>query len=443
MRKKIGFISLGCPKNQIDGERMLASLTAAGYELCEDIDGADAVLVNTCAFIEDAKKEAIESILDMVSMKEDGMIGKVVVTGCLAERYRQEIMKEIPEVDAVCGLGANGDVVRILDELLATGEKTEIFPKKTELPENGDRILTTPSHYAYLKIAEGCSNGCSYCVIPRIRGPFRSRPKEDVLAEAETLAAQGVKELIVVAQDTGRYGEDLYGTYSLAPLLKRIADIDGIEWIRLLYCYPERITDELLDAIAYTPKILHYIDIPFQHADPEILRQMGRPGGAEEYLALLKKIRAKIPDVTIRTSLIAGFPGETEEQFTALSEFVKAARFDRMGCFPYSREEGTLAYGLPGQLDEQTKLDRAEIINEQQGIVTEKVGADKIGTTQRVIVEGYDGYSDSYVGRSGADAPEIDREVKFTAKKELNEGDIVDVYIFDETDGDLIGVVKF
>lgn len=442
MSKKIGFLSLGCPKNQVDGERMLALLEADGFEICDDIDGADAVIVNTCAFIEDAKKEAIESILDMVSMKEDGMIGKVVVTGCLAQRYREEIRKEIPEVDAVCGLGANGDIVRILNDLFASDEPLEIFPRKTDLPESGDRLLTTPPHYAYLKIAEGCSNGCTYCAIPRIRGPFRSRPQEDILAEAETLASRGVKELIVVAQDTGRYGEDLYGTYSLAPLLKRLADIDGVEWIRLLYCYPERIDDELLSAIADTPKILHYIDIPFQHADPEILRQMGRPGSGEEYLELIRKIRAKIPDITIRTSLIAGFPGETEAQFTALSEFVKAARFDRMGCFPYSREEGTHAYGLPDQLDEQTKLDRAEIVNEQQGVITEMVGADKIGSTVPTIVEGYDGYSDSYTGRGVCDAPEIDREVRFTAKQELNDGDIVDVYIFDESDGDLIGVVK-
>ena len=442
MKNKIGYISLGCPKNQVDGERMLALLTNDGFELVDDIDGADAVIVNTCAFIEDAKKEAIESILDMVSMKEDGMIGRIIVTGCLAERYKQEILKEIPEVDAVCGLGANGDIVRIVRDVIASDEKTEEFPKKTDLPENGDRVLTTLPHYAYLKIAEGCSNGCSYCVIPRIRGPFRSRPQEDVIAEAEKLASQGVKELIVVAQDTGRYGEDLYGKYSLAPLLKRLSDVDGVEWIRLLYCYPERITDELLDAIAYSPKILHYIDIPFQHADAEILRQMGRPGSGEEYLALIRRIRSKIPDVTIRTSLIAGFPGETEAQFTALSEFVKTARFDRMGCFPYSREEGTLAYGLPDQLDEQTKLDRAEIINEQQGIITEMIGADKIGSTLPVIVEGYDGYSDSYTGRGYCDAPEIDREVKFTSKKELIDGDIVSVYIFDESDGDLIGVVK-
>ncbi len=442
MSKKIGFISLGCPKNQVDGERMLARLAADGYEICDDIDGADAVIVNTCAFIEDAKKEAIESILDMVSMKEDGMIGKVIVTGCLAERYKQEILKEMPEVDAVCGLGANGDIASIVSGLLSDNAAAEFFPPKTALPETGERLLTTPAHYAYLKIAEGCSNGCSYCVIPRIRGPFRSRPKEDVLAEAKTLASRGVRELVIVAQDTARYGEDLYGELSLASLLRELAKTDGIEWIRLLYCYPERITDELLDVIATEPKVLHYLDIPFQHADPQILRQMGRPGSGAEYLALLEKIRACIPDVTIRTSLIAGFPGETEEQFNALSEFVKAARFDRMGCFPYSREEGTLAYNLPDQLDEQTKLDRAQIINEQQGIITEMASADKIGTDQAVIVEDYDGYTDSYTGRSAADAPEIDRVVRFTTKKDLENGEIVTVYIFDESDGDLMGVIK-
>ena len=438
---KIGFISLGCPKNQVDGERMLAKLGFEGFEIGDDLDGADVVIVNTCAFIEEAKKEAIENILDVVSMKEDGMVGKIVVTGCLAQRYKEELMQEIPEVDAVCGIGANGDIVQIVNTLLQTEEKAEVFPNKTLLPETGDRMLTTPSHWAYLKIAEGCSNGCSYCIIPKLRGPYRSRPQDDILYEAKKLAAGGVKELILVAQDTARYGEDLTGKPQLAALIRELAKLDGIRWIRLLYCYPERITDELLELMATEPKLLHYLDIPFQHADETVLKAMGRPGSGKEYLEFIKKIRRWVPDVTIRTSLIAGFPGETEEQFNALSEFVKEAKFDRMGCFAYSQEEGTLACNLPNQLDEQTKIDRADIINQQQAIITEMSSADKIGTYQDVIVDGYDSYTDSYIGRSTADAPEIDRDVKFTTRKTFDDGDIVSVYIFDEIDGDLLGEV--
>lgn len=438
---KIGFISLGCPKNQVDGERMLALLQNAGHEIVDDIDGADAVIVNTCAFIEDAKKEAIETILDVVSMKEDGMIGKVIVTGCLPERYREELLKEIPEADAVLGIGANGDIVSAVEQVLSQDEKLETFPRKTELPENGERLLTSPPYWAYLKIAEGCSNGCTYCAIPKIRGKFRSRDPKDILDEAASLAGQGVKELILVAQDTARYGEDICGKPALAALLRELVKIDGIRWIRLLYCYPERLSDELLDLMATEEKILPYLDIPFQHADKDILRAMGRPGSGEEYLTLLEKIRQKIPGVTIRTSLIAGFPGESPEAFERLAEFVKEARFDRLGCFAYSREEGTKAFDLPDQIDQQTKLDRAQIIEEQQGFITEEKAREKIGMELPVLVEGYDGYTDSYNGRSPADAPEIDRCVYFTSEKELNDGDLVTVRIFSCRDGDLLGEV--
>lgn len=438
---KIGFISLGCPKNQVDGERMLALLQNAGHEIVDDIDGADAVIVNTCAFIEDAKKEAIETILDVVSMKEDGMIGKVIVTGCLPERYREELLKEIPEADAVLGIGANGDIVSAVEQVLSQDEKLETFPPKTELPENGERLLTSPPYWAYLKIAEGCSNGCTYCAIPKIRGKFRSRDPKDILDEAASLAGQGVKELILVAQDTARYGEDICGKPALAALLRELVKIDGIRWIRLLYCYPERLSDELLDLMATEEKILPYLDIPFQHADKDILRAMGRPGSGEEYLTLLEKIRQKIPGVTIRTSLIAGFPGESPEAFERLAEFVKEARFDRLGCFAYSREEGTKAFDLPDQIDQQTKLDRAQIIEEQQGFITEEKAREKIGMELPVLVEGYDGYTDSYNGRSPADAPEIDRCVYFTSEKELNDGDLVTVRIFSCRDGDLLGEV--
>ena len=438
---KIGFISLGCPKNQVDGERMLALLQNAGHEIVDDLDGADAVIVNTCAFIEDAKQEAIETILDMASMREDGMIGKIIVTGCLPERYREELLRELPEADAVLGIGANGDIVSIIEQVLGGEESVERFPPKTDLPENGARVLTSPAHWAYLKIAEGCSNGCTYCAIPQIRGKFRSRQPQDILDEAARLAAGGVKELVLVAQDTARYGEDICGKPALAALLRELLKLDGIRWIRLLYCYPERINDELLELMASEEKILPYLDIPFQHADRSVLRAMGRPGSGEEYLALIEKIRQKIPEITLRTSLIAGFPGETEEAFEALAEFVKAARFDRLGCFAYSREEGTKAYDLPDQWDEQTKRDRAEIIEEQQGFITEEKAKEKIGKELPVLVEGYDGYTDSYTGRSPADAPEIDRCVYFTSKKDLSDGDLVTVRIFSCRDGDLLGEV--
>lgn len=439
MNKKIGFISLGCPKNQVDGEKMLSRLKEDGYEICDDIIDTDAVIINTCAFIEEAKKEAIETILDVVSLKEEGSVGKIIVTGCLSERYKDEILTEIPEVDAVCGIGANGDIAAITKQVLESEKSEGIFPSKLLLPENGDRILTTPSHWAYLKIAEGCSNGCSYCIIPKIRGKFRSRPKEDIIEEAQKLALEGVKEIIIVAQDTTRYGEDIYESPALCDLIKKIAEINGIEWIRLLYCYPERITEELLELMAEEPKLLHYLDIPLQHANGEILQQMGRVGSKESLLKLIEHIRKKIPDITLRTSLIAGFPGESEEAFEELCDFVKEAEFDRMGCFAYSREEGTKAYDMPNQIDESTKQKRAEIINEQQGFITMNKAEKKIGTVQRVITEGYDSFSDSYIGRSTADAPEIDRNVKFTSSEVLDDGDIVNVKIFDTDDGDLIG----
>lgn len=437
---KISFISLGCPKNQIDGERMLAALEAAGHKIAEDPDGCDIVIVNTCAFIDDAKKEAIETVLDMVSMKEDGMVGKVIVTGCLAERYGEEVLKEIPEADAVCGIGANADIVSTVDRLLH-GETCPLasFPDKLLLPENGERHLLSPEHYAYLKIADGCSNGCTYCVIPKIRGRYRSRPTEDIVAEAEKLVARGVRELILVAQDTTRYGEDLYGENRLVPLIRELAKIDRLAWIRLLYCYPERLSPELIELMREEPKLLHYLDIPMQHADGAILRAMGRVGDGELLLKLIQKLREEIPDITLRTSLIAGFPGESEEAFEKLAEFVRDAQFDRMGCFAYSREEGTRAYSLDGQLDEQTKLDRAEIINEQQRVITEERARQKIGTVQTVMAEGYDGYTDSYIGRTTADAPEIDRVVRFTSDTDLEDGAIVSVRIFDAEDGDLIG----
>lgn len=441
MSKKIGMISLGCPKNQVDAEIMLARLAQNGFEITDDVDGADAVIVNTCGFIEDAKKEAIENILDMVELKNEGVIGKIIVTGCLAERYREEIAKEFPEVDAVVGIGSNGDICEICEKALESDEIVESFANKACLPLNGERMLTTPSYFAYLKIAEGCSNHCTYCAIPSIRGEFRSRQPEDIIKEAQDLVRSGVKEIVVVAQDTTRYGEDLYGKSALPALLTSLAKIEGLEWIRVLYCYPERITDELIDVVANNDKIVKYFDIPIQHASASVLKRMNRVGDMDSLLSLVEKIRAKIPDVVLRTTLITGFPGETEEDFETLSEFVEKAQFDRLGCFAYSAEEGTPAARLPDQIDEDVKKERGEAIMEQQFRIFERLNEQNIGKVLRTVVEGYDAYTDTYYGRTWRDAPEIDGTVNFTCGYELNEGDFVDVEIMGINEYDLIGEV--
>ncbi len=438
MTKKVGMISLGCPKNQVDAEIMLSKLQNGGFEIVSDPSEADVVIVNTCGFIEDAKRESIENILDMVSYKEDCKNLKVLVTGCLAQRYQTEIFKEIPETDAVIGIGANEDICEICDRII-NGEKVEEFPPKTDLKIEGDRILTTPPYSAYLKIAEGCSNHCTYCAIPSIRGEFRSRPSESILREAKKLADEGVKELIVVAQDTTRYGEDLYGKNALVPLLKALAMVDGIEWIRLLYLYPERIDDALIDEIANNDKIVKYMDIPLQHCNKNVLKRMNRHGDREILKTLLNKIREKIEGVTIRTTFIAGFPGETEEEFNELCEFVDEMRFERMGCFAYSEEEGTPAAKLDGMMDFEIRQERADIINERQNVILDEINEDLIGKTLSVIVEGYDPYSDSYYGRTYMDAPEIDTQIFFTCREELNDGDIVEVDVINVIDGELTG----
>lgn len=440
MSKRIGMISLGCSKNQIDAEIMLASVAKRGFEITDDVDGADAVIINTCGFIEDAKKEAIENILDMIELKNEGVIGKIIVTGCLAERYKEEILKEFPEVDAVVGLGSNKDIADICERAIG-GEQLESFGEKTCLPLNSERMLTTPGYFAYIKIAEGCSNHCTYCAIPSIRGEFRSRAPEEILKEAQDLVRAGVKELIVVAQDTSRYGEDLFGKSALPALLTSLNGIEGLEWIRVLYCYPERITDELLDAFAHNDKVLNYFDIPIQHADSSVLKRMNRKGDKESLLNLVNKIRKKMPDAVIRTTLITGFPGETEENFEVLSDFVEKAKFDRLGCFAYSQEEGTPAALLPDQIDEEVKKERGEAIMEQQYRIFEKLNEKNIGKVYRTVVEGYDAYTDTYFGRTWRDAPEIDGTVNFTCGYELNEGDFVDVEIMGTNEYDLIGEV--
>lgn len=441
MNYKIGMISLGCPKNQIDAEHMLALMDAEGWEIVDYVDGCDAVIVNTCGFIDDAKKEAIENILDMVELKKEGVISKIIVTGCLAQRYKDEIVKEIPEVDAVIGIGANGDIIKTVEEVMSGVDTIEKYPPQCELPLEGQRILTTPQYWAYLKIGEGCSNRCTYCTIPSIRGNMRSRSMENVIDEAKQLAELGVKELILIAQDTTSYGLDLYGELKLPELLNELCKINSIEWIRLLYCYPDRITDELIETMKNQEKVVNYIDLPLQHADDKILKAMNRRGDQALIRNVISKLRTEIPDVVIRTTFIVGFPGEGEEEFETLAEFVNEIEFDRLGVFTFSPQEGTPAFDMEDQVDEDIKTRRGEVIMQDQYNIMEEKNNEKIGKTYRVVVEDYDGYSDSYTGRTYMDAPEIDGLVKFTSHKDLDIGDFVYVEIFDVEDYDLIGEV--
>lgn len=442
MPVKIGMVSLGCNKNQVDAERMLYKISKAGYKLVEDAALSDIVIVNTCGFIESAKQEAIDTILEFGKLKQEGQIKKILVTGCLAERYKEEVGELLPEADAVVGIGCNDNIIHILDRVLA-GERPLEFDDKLKLPMDGERIRTTLPFYSYLKIAEGCSNCCSYCAIPAIRGKFRSVPMETLIDEARTLAERGVRELNIIAQDTTRYGEDLYGESKLPELLEKLCEIDGLKWIRVLYCYPERITDKLLDVMAREKKIVKYIDIPIQHCDGDILRKMNRPGDEASMRAVVEKIRAKIPDMIIRTTLITGFPTETEDQFERLADFVKDMRFDRLGCFPYSQEEGTRAAEMEGQLDEDVKTRRADVIMKQQQIIMAQNNKRMIGKTIEVLTEGFDRYGECYFGRSAADAPDIDGKIFFTSpEKKLTAGSFVKVKITETLDYDLIGEIE-
>ncbi len=439
MAVKVGMVSLGCAKNQVDGEVLMASLKNAGYELCDDAALADVAIVNTCGFIESAKAESIEEILELVTLKKEGRIKKIVVTGCLSQRYQEQIRKEIPEVDAAVGIGANGEIAEIIGQVMA-GETPEVFPDKEKMPLCGDRELSTPSYFAYLKIAEGCDNRCTYCAIPLIRGGYRSRSMESIVEEAEKLAAGGAKELIVIAQDTSRYGLDLYGELKLPELLRRLCAVDGVRWIRLLYCYPDTITDELLDVMAREEKIVKYIDLPLQHASGRVLRAMNRRGDRESLTQLIAHMREKIPGLILRTTLITGFPGETEEDFAELSQFVQDVRFDRLGCFAYSQEEGTPAAELPDQVEEDVKNHRAEIIMEQQMEIMQQKGEAMIGKAVTVLTEGFDRYAECYFGRTVADSPDIDGKVFFTAAgNKPYFGQFVKVRIDDCIDCDLTG----
>lgn len=435
---KISMVSLGCPKNQVDAEMMLYSLKQAGFEIGVPEAEADAIIVNTCGFIEDAKSEAIENILEAAQYKRDGNCKAVIVTGCLAERYRDDVTTEIPEADVCIGIGSNSNIAEIVKNAIEGNAKNS-YGTKENLDLNGKRILGGWPFTAYLKIGDGCDNCCTYCAIPKIRGRMRSRTIEDCVAEAKALALQGVRELIVVAQDTTAYGTDIYGESRLCELLSELCKIDGIKWIRTLYTYPERITDELLRLIATEEKLVKYLDIPIQHANGDILKRMNRRGDKETLTALIKKIRATVPDVTLRTTLITGFPGETEQQYEELHNFVREAQFDRLGCFTYSAEEGTIAAEMPDQIDEQIKQDRAEHIMETQLDIASAKNEAKIGTVQTVLIEGWDDYIKCYYGRSESDAPEIDGKVFFMAKEQLVIGEFVKVQINDVIEYDLLG----
>lgn len=437
---KVGMVSLGCSKNLVDSERMLYKLKKHGYKLVTEPGLADIAVVNTCGFIQSAKEEAIETILELAKLKEDGSLRKIVITGCLTERYREEAAELFPEADAVIGIGNNKDIVDVLDHVLAN-ERYIDFAPKLDAELTGERIISTLPFFSYLKIAEGCSNCCAYCAIPQIRGKFRSVPMEDVLSEARWLAENGVTELVVIAQDTTRYGEDIYGKSKLPELLSELCKIDGFKWIRTLYCYPEKITDELLDVIASEEKLVKYLEIPIQHCDGELLSSMNRWGSEEELETLFSRIREKIPGIILRTTLITGFPGETEEKFNRLAEFVQRVRFDRLGCFAYSREDGTRAAEFPDQIDAETAAHRADIIMEQQTLISCEKNAELFDKELEAVVEGFDRFGECWFGRTRADAPDIDGKVFFTSENPLEIGDYVRIRITDTLDYDLIGEV--
>lgn len=440
MAIKVGMVALGCSKNLVDSERMLYKLKQNGYELVTEPGLADIAVVNTCGFIKAAKEEAIETILELAALKADGTLKKIVITGCLTERYREEAAELFPEADAVIGIGNNKDIVDILNEVM-NGERVVKFGSKLDAEMTGERIISTLPFFTYLKIAEGCSNCCTYCAIPMIRGKYRSVPMEDVLAEARSLAENGVTELVVIAQDTSRYGEDLYGEARLPQLLRELCKIDGLKWIRTLYCYPERITDELLDTIATEEKLVKYLEIPIQHCDGKILSAMNRWGDEEKLEALFAHIRSKIPNVILRTTLITGFPDESEEQFNALAEFIDRVGFDRLGCFPYSPEEGTKAAEFENQVDEEIAAHRADIIMEQQLERSYDNNKKLMDAELEAVVEGYDRFGECFFGRTALDAPDIDGKVFFTSGKPLRIGDFVKIKITDTLDYDLIGEV--
>lgn len=440
MSIKVGFVSLGCAKNLMDTEVMLHHVAEAGYEITADETEADVVIINTCAFIESAKKEAIDNILDIAWLKEHRELKGIVVTGCLAERYRDEIMKEMPEVDALLGTGGIHNIVEAI-ESVAGGKKYTSFPDQEAIDFSGERVVTTGDAFAYIKISEGCMNRCTYCAIPSIRGKLRSRTMESIIEEAKDIEKLGVKELVIIAQDSTAYGIDLYGEYKLPELLHRLSCETSIPWIRVLYCYPDKITDEFISEMKNNTKIVKYIDMPIQHISDRILKAMNRHGDSECIKDAIGRLRAEIPDVIIRTTAIVGFPGETEEDFEELCRFVLDTKFDKFGAFTYSAEEGTVAAAMEGQIDEQTKQDRYDIIMRHQLSVTEEKNAELIGKKFKTLVEDFDPVSEAFVGRTYMDAPDIDGKIFFTSPSgmKFTAGEFVEVKVTEVLDYDLVG----
>lgn len=479
--KNVLMISLGCDKNLVDSEKMLGLLAEHGYTIVEEETEADAIVINTCCFIHDAKEESIETILEMAAWKEKGRVKALVITGCLAQRYKDEIAKELPEVDAVIGTTGYTEIVHVLDALLGEGgtvpeqeerqkeaEKNAASDKESGFSSESDRqrlsghplfccpsidllppslsdkrMVTTGSYTAYLKIAEGCNKRCTYCVIPYIRGRYRSFPMEDLLDEARRLVDGGAKELILIAQETTVYGVDLYGKKMLPELLRKLCALDGLAWIRILYCYPEEITDELIQVMKEEKKVCHYLDIPIQHSEDSILKRMGRKTNRAELTALIRKLRTEIPDIVLRTTLITGFPGETEEEFFRMKDFVEEMRFDRLGVFTYSPEEGTKAAAMEGQIDEECKEARRDAIMELQQHISAEAAAAMVGKEMPVLIEGYLYEEDIYVGRTYMDAPKVDGNVFVRAEEEMISGDIVPVRITGASEYDLMGDVIY
>ena len=439
---KILFISLGCDKNLADSEEMLGLLTAGGHDITDDETQADAIVINTCCFIKDAKEESVETILEMAEYKKTGSCHALVVTGCMAQRYQKEIIQEVPEVDAVLGTTSYGDIVKALEEA-AAGNHFEEFRDIDYLPDTGSkRVLTTGGHFGYLKIAEGCDKHCTYCIIPKLRGRFRSVPMERLVAQAEDMAEQGVKELILVAQETTVYGKDLYGKKSLHILLKKLCEIRGIRWIRVLYCYPEEIYDELIETIRDEKKICHYLDIPIQHASDRILKRMGRRTSKQELIDIIGKLRKEIPDIVLRTTLITGFPGETEEDHEELKEFVDEMEFDRLGVFTYSPEENTPAAEMADQVPEEVKEERRDELMELQQEISYDRGQDRIGQELLVMIEGKVADESAYIGRTYGDAPKVDGYIFVQTGELLMTGDFAKVRVTGALEYDLIGVLS-
>ncbi|MBO5315072.1 MAG: 30S ribosomal protein S12 methylthiotransferase RimO [Clostridia bacterium] len=440
MMTKVGFISLGCSKNLVDTEVMLYKLHSAGFEITPNEEEAEIIVVNTCGFIESAKRESIDNILDAAELKKWGKCRHIIATGCLVERYREEIFEEMPEVEALVGVGSLEDIAEACQAVMR-GERYSSFKDKEAMTLGGDRIVTTEPHTAYLKIAEGCDNRCTYCAIPLIRGRLRSRSVEDIVAEAKDLESMGVKEINLIAQDTTRYGLDLYGEYSLARLVRALTKETNIPWIRLLYCYPDKITDELIDELKNNDRLLKYMDIPIQHISDSVLLRMNRHGDGKTIREAVKRLRDSVPGIVLRTTAMVGFPGETEEDFAELCEFIKETRFERFGAFTFSPEEGTAAAEMDCQIDEQTKQDRYDILMQTQLTACEDMGEEKIGSTVKVLCDGFDTVAEIYYGRSYADAPDVDGRVYFKSPRKISPGAFVDVKITEALDYDLVGEV--